>query len=74
MNLHTKFGLELKMSGKDQAKGKLKLQKSQKQHPKHSKMSGKDQANNVYPMSRTFSFLFSKYLDTKFYGIPGFIQ
>ena len=30
--------------------------------------------NNVYPMSRTFSFLFSKYLDTKFYGIPGFIQ
>lgn len=29
---------------------------------------------NVYPMSRTFSFLFSKYLDTKFYGIPGFIQ
>ena len=29
---------------------------------------------NVYPMSSTFSFLFSKYLDTKFYGIPGFIQ
>lgn len=35
---------------------------------------GKDAQHNVYPMSRTFSFLFSKYLDTKFYGIPGFIQ
>ena len=34
----------------------------------------KGRFNNVYPMSRTFSFLFSKYLDTKFYGIPGFIQ
>lgn len=33
-----------------------------------------DEGTNVYPMSRTFSFLFSKYLDTKFYGIPGFIQ
>lgn len=41
---------------------------------KTSKTAPKPSPNNVYPMSRTFSFLFSKYLDTKFYGIPGFIQ
>ena len=41
---------------------------------KTSKTAPQSSPNNVYPMSRTFSFLFSKYLDTKFYGIPGFIQ